>query len=208
MNEQETRLREAILAEARKAADDILAAARKEADALKASSAEARRKSREAALANAAEVAEKKCAKIAAKATMDISRQWLERQEACIDAVLQEALAEVEAMEGENRETALEILTGEALLAVGDESCRVIVGKKDAALVTPEWIKEVRKTTFDSSDTTTYTIEVDETLGGGVVFITEDGHLTFDNTFARRLERCRSELRLEVATASPQSPTA
>ena len=198
MNEQETKLREAILAEASAMADDILAAARKDADALKASSAEARRKSREAALASAADVAAKKCAKITAAATMDISRQWLERREECINEVLQEALAEVEALEGDDRETSLEILTSEALLAVGDESCRVIVGKKDAALVTPEWIKEVRKTTFDASDTTTYTIEVDENLGGGVVFITEDGRMTFDNTFARRLERCRSELRLAL----------
>ena len=198
MNEQETRLREAILAEARATADGILSAARREADALKASSAEARRKSRESALADAAEVSAKKCAKIAAKATMDISRRWLERQEACIDAVLQEALAEVEAMEGEDRETALETLTGEALLAVGDVSCRVIVGKKDSSVVTPEWIVAVRKTTFDSSGDATYAIEVDETLGGGVVFITEDGHLTFDNTFARRLERLRPELRLAL----------
>jgi len=198
MNEQETKLREAILAEARTMADDILAAARKEADALKVSSAEARRKSREAALTSAADVAAKKSAKIAAAATMDISRQWLERREACINEVLQEALAEVEALEGDDRETVLEILVGEALLAVGDVSCRVIVGKKDAAVVTPEWIVAVKKKTYDSSDTRTYSIEVDENLGGGVVFITEDGHLTFDNTFARRLERCRSELRLAL----------
>jgi len=198
MNEQETRLREAILAEARTAADDILAAVRKEADALKAASAEKRRKSREAALASVADVAAKKSARIAASTTMDISRQWLERQEACIDEVFQEALAEVESSEGDNRETALEILASEALLAVGDESCRVIVGKKDAALVTPEWIKEVRKTAFDSSDTATYTVEVDENLGGGLVFITTDGRMTFDNTFARRLERLRSELRLKM----------
>ncbi len=201
MNEQENRLREAILADARSAAEGIVSKARRSAEKLKAEAAETNRKAHDAAVEAARDVASKKSGKMAAMTTMDVSRQWLERQEATIDAVLQEALADAEATEGDRREASLQALTREAMTAIGNESCRVRVGKAASSVVTADWLAAQAQEVFGAEASATYAVELDDSLPGGIVFVSEDGRKMFDNTYLRRLERMRSELRLIIVNA-------
>ncbi|MBP5640440.1 MAG: hypothetical protein J6X55_13230 [Victivallales bacterium] len=196
MNEQEKRLREAVLAEAKQEADGILADARKSAKALARKSADAIRKAHDAVVAVANETARKKSEMVAAGTKMDIKRLWLECQEECIDGVLRETLDEAENASGKLLEKSLGALAQEAMAAIGNEPCSVTVGTAAAQIVTESWLEEKAKKVFGTNAKVSYVIEHDDSLSGGMVFKSKDGRKTFDNTYVRRLERMHDELRL------------
>lgn len=198
MKEQENKLREAIMADARSTAEGIIAAARKEAEDITAASRDTVRKLREALLAQARQSADRKTRMMASGTDMAIARQWLAAQEDCIGAVLDQALAQAEAVNGEQQEASLAALAKEAIAAIGDESCVVRAGDAAASLVTADWLARQARDLFGNDAKASYSVERDSALSGGLVFVTTDGRKTFDNTYARRLERMRGLLRLMI----------
>ena len=110
-------------------------------------------------------------------------------------------MVDAEAAEGDRREASLQALAREAMAAIGNESCRVRVGKAASSVVTADWLAAQAKEVFGAEASATYAVEQDDSLPGGIVFVSEDGRKTFDNTYLRRLERMRSELRLIIVNA-------
>lgn len=195
MNEQELKLQQEIISEAKTKAERIVARARNDADAVIAASREAAEKKHQERLAEARETAAKDARTLLSGIDMEIARRWLLRQEQCIDDVLRQALQDAEATTGDARRQALEGLAREAFAALGDGPCTVRVGQADQAIVTAEWCALQARAVFPES-TAAFTVQVDDALAGGLVITTVDGRKSFDNTFARRLARMHDELRL------------
>lgn len=198
MSEQESKLHEEIIAEARSKAEHQLARARNEADAVLEAARKAAREKREARLKEARELAAKRSHAIVSGVELETTRRWLQKQEACIDAELNQALAEAEAVTGARREDALRQLAREALQAIGDVSCTVTVSPADSSLVTPDWLSAIMVELYPESKST-FTVAPDNAIRCGVVVASDDGRKSFDNTCRRRLERLRDQLRLLLA---------
>ena len=77
----------------------------------------------------------------------------------------------------------------------------VVIGSGCAGLNAADWLAAQAKEVFGAEASATYAVEQDDSLPGGIVFVSEDGRKTFDNTYMRRLERMRSELRLIIVNA-------
>ena len=198
MNEQESKLHEEIIAEAKSKAEHLLARARNEADGVIGAAREAARQKREERLAEAREVAAKRSHAIVSGVELETARRWLLRQESCIDEVLAEALKEAEGVEGARREASLRSLALEALRAIGDASCAVRVSPGVSEVVTPAWLSALASEVYPGSSSS-FTVTTDASLGFGLVLETSDGRRSFDNTCRRRLERVRDGLRLMLA---------
>jgi vacuolar-type H+-ATPase subunit E/Vma4 len=91
-------------------------------------------------------------------------------------------------------------LAAEAVLAVGQDEVGLRVGTRDKALVDDAFLTEVnRRVEADRADPVKVVLELDpEIEGGGCVAMSSDGRIVFDNTFRRRLERMKPELRAIV----------
>ena len=77
MNEQESKLHEEIIAEAKSKAEHLLARARNEADGVIGAAREAARQKREERLAEAREVAAKRSHAIVSGVELETARRWL-----------------------------------------------------------------------------------------------------------------------------------
>ena len=199
-NQQESRLRDEILADAHAKAENIIAQAQKDADDIVAKANEASEARRTQRLDEARALAGLRTKTILGDIDMELSRRWLKRQEECIEALLQEALSACLSTTGERRVTSFRALAAEALTAIGSGvSCEVRVNPSDMSFVTSQWLRDIASEIFGSEDSAEYTVKSDERVNGGLAFAAVDGSCMFENTYAKRLSRMKEQLRVTAA---------
>lgn len=199
MKEQEERLRQALLDEARMEADSLIAKAHEEAKALTVQGERenaALRKERLEALE--AEYSQKKIQALRNAEVMG-EREWLLAQENAIEGVLTKALATAEGLSGDARVRALARLLTEAFRAVGRGACQVLVNSQDGKWLTDDWALARYQEVFGNDAKDAVSVVAGGCVMGGVIVRTEDGMREFDNTFAMRMERMKDDLRVYVA---------
>jgi len=120
---------------------------------------------------------------------------WKEEQ---IEAIFQEALSRLVSMpRDEAYKKILEASISEGIAILNKDSVRIVLNEKDR----PVFDRKFRKELSDSLDHPVRLILSEEThLASGVAIVqSEDGSVSFDNTFEARLERMKDGLRGEVA---------
>jgi len=192
---QEDKLKQELLADANAQAAEIMARAQEEADRMIEQARRNAAERREARLAAAMEEAEKRCRSIFADVELETSRRWLRKQEACIDELLQTALAKADKAEGFDRASSLASLAKEALAAIGDRDCSVFFNPADEVVVTRDWLQKLSREVYPGS-TSVYVLKADPSIDGGIVLETKDGARQVDNSYRTRLLRMKDGLRL------------
>ena len=192
---QEDKLKQELLADADAQAAEIMARAQEEADKLIQQARQNAAEKREARLAAAMEEAEKQCRSITADIELETNRRWLRKQEACIDELLQAALAKADKAEGFDRAASLASLAKEALAAIGDRDCAVFFNPADEAIVTRDWLQKLSREVYPGSNSV-YVLKADPSIDGGIVLETKDGARRVDNSYRTRLKRMKDSLRL------------
>jgi vacuolar-type H+-ATPase subunit E/Vma4 len=192
---QEDKLKQELLADANAQAAEIMARAQEEADRMIEQARRHAAERREARLAAAMEEAEKRCRSIFADIELETSRRWLRKQEACIDELLQTALAKADKAEGFDRASSLASLAKEALAAIGDRDCSVFFNPADEVVVTRDWLQKLSREVYPGS-TSVYVLKADPSIDGGIVLKTKDGARQVDNSYRTRLLRMKDGLRL------------
>ena len=192
---QEDKLKQELLADANAQAAEIMARAQEEADRMIEQARRHAAERREARLAAAMEEAEKRCRSIFADIELETSRRWLRKQEACIDELLQTALAKADKAEGFDRASSLASLAKEALAAIGDRDCSVFFNPADEVVVTRDWLQKLSREVYPGS-TSVYVLKADPSIDGGIVLETKDGERQVDNSYRTRLLRMKDGLRL------------
>jgi len=192
---QEDKLKQELLADANAQAAEIMARAQEEADRMIEQARRHAAERREARLAAAMEEAEKRCRSIFADIELETSRRWLRKQEACIDELLQTALAKADKAEGFDRASSLASLAKEALAAIGDRDCSVFFNPADEVVVTRDWLLKLSREVYPGS-TSVYVLKADPSIDGGIVLETKDGARQVDNSYRTRLLRMKDGLRL------------
>lgn len=193
--DQEDKLKQELLADANAQAAEIMARAQEEADRMIEQARRNAAERREARLAAAMEEAEKRCRSIFADVELETSRRWLRKQEACIDELLQTALAKADKAEGFDRASSLASLAKEALAAIGDRDCSVFFNPADEVVVTRDWLQKLSREVYPGS-TSVYVLKADPSIDGGIVLETKDGARQVDNSYRTRLLRMKDGLRL------------
>ena len=192
---QEDKLKQELLADANAQAAEIMARAQEEADRMIEQARRHAAERREVRLAAAMEEAEKRCRSIFADVELETSRRWLRKQEACIDELLQTALAKADKAEGFDRASSLASLAKEALAAIGDRDCSVFFNPADEVVVTRDWLQKLSREVYPGS-TSVYVLKADPSIDGGIVLETKDGARQVDNSYRTRLKRMKDGLRL------------
>jgi len=201
MQEQEAKLQQEILQDARKKAERLIERANKESAKLKSTVETQQAQEREQLLARAAQDTAAKTRAILAGIRYDIQKHWLLTRESVIESVFQEALARVMAGRDLDRHQSLGELLTEAVLILGPEkeikiSCR----PEDASFFTPGRLTEIATRTGDSDGVSgTWRVTPDPALPGGLVIASADGRRRVDQTYPARINRLRRRLRAEVA---------
>ena len=197
-NYQEEKLRQEILGDARTKAERTVARARNEAGKNIARAQEDAAKKREARLAEAERDIEDKCNALLLDVERESRRHWLLGREACIDAMLQEALKTAEQTTGEAHAKSMEMLAEEAIRAIGPTAMTVTFPPQDSHLVTPQWLLAIAEKLFGADSVASFTLAPNQNAPQGISFTTDDGQRTFDNTYASRLAKMKDNLRLLV----------
>ena len=192
---QEDKLKQELLADADAQAKEIVARAQEEADKIVGEARQEAAKKLEARLADAAAEAEKQSRSIFADIELETNRRWLRKQEACIEDLLQAALAKADKAEGFDRAASLASLAKDALRAIGGRDCIVTFNPQDASIVTADWIQKLSREIYPEASYA-YELKADASIDGGIVVETADGARQVDNSYKTRLQRMRDELRL------------
>ena len=200
MSEQEEKLRQEILGDARRKAERAIKRARRDAEktleAVRAEQDEARGKRLEAATREA----EEKYRAVTAGIAYTIRRRWLLQREEVLDKLFAAMLPEIEAGEGIDRARSLRELLREALEAIGPAPVRLRLHPRDIEILDETSRAEVWRAAFgtESSPAMDMDVEPDESIGRGLILESRDGRHMFDNTYATRLTRLRPVLRTEL----------
>lgn len=196
---QEEKLREEIMGDARLKAERIIARAKNEAQkTISAAEAEVAAKRKER-LQEANEEADAKCHSILLDIQHESIRHWLLRREQCIEKMFQQALKIASETAGQKHETSLRQLAEEALEAIGPAPMRVRFNSKDASIITEPWLQKIAHGLFgEKADLARFTLDPAEDAPVGIAFETLDGQRTFDNSYAARLMHARDDLRIAL----------
>ena len=195
---QEEKLKQEIMSEAKAQAEETAAHAQAEADEIIDRARRDVAKKREAMLAEANAEAERQAQAMFTGIDMEMSRRWLLKREACINDLLQTALAKADKAEGFDRAASLASLAKEALCEIGDRDCMVSFNPADGNIVTTAWLQGLSKDIYPES-TITYTLKPDTSVDGGIVLETTDGARQVDNSYKTRLLRMKDGLRIVIA---------
>lgn len=192
---QEERLQQEILADAKSRASKIVARARRAAQTAQERADAEAAAVRERTLEHCRKESDQKARNILQGIWMEERRQWLKRREECLDAFFASILKEACGLAADDRERrrSLENLLKEAFQAMGEGELLVEVSPADAPLVTPVWIGE------KTGRATGVTVKAVDSIGGGVRVSTMDRSRVYDNTYGGRLGRLAEDFRREVA---------
>jgi vacuolar-type H+-ATPase subunit E/Vma4 len=190
-----------ILADARSEADRAIKSAGRSVEAQRRKAEAEAEKARKEVLERVRRKVEKLKSKETASAQIESKRLLLKAREQAISGILERIGRELEAVRGDRPRygKALRRLAAEAVAAVDLPLVLLRLNPEDAALLGEGFAGEVAA---DVKGLLGRDIEVrmetgtDEGLtSGGCIAASEDGRIIFDNTFKRRLERMKQELR-------------
>ena len=196
-NQQEEKLRQEILGDAKLKAERLVARAQVNADKLVAEARAQGEEKRQQRLAEARELADKQCASILVDVEREARRYRLLGREKCLDALFARALTEAENASGDEHRRSLEALAREAMAAIGPRAMKVIFPQTDSAIVTPEWLSALGRELF-GENAPVVTSEPSSDARAGLLFESLDGARSFDNTYSARLERMHELFRRKL----------
>jgi vacuolar-type H+-ATPase subunit E/Vma4 len=131
-------------------------------------------------------------------ARVEARRVLLNAREKAIDKMFGEVemgLGRLREDPGRYRE-ALRNLAAEALTAVAGGGAVLRISESDRGYADDDFLRQVESRMGDAAAGTHFHVEFDrEDYGGGCIATSADGRIVFDNTFGRRMERLRPEIR-------------
>lgn len=193
---QEEKLRQEILGDAKLKAERIIAKARNDAEAALKKAIVDAENNRLSRLDEAKADAENKAKSIRIEVQRETRRHWLLKREQCLDDMFASALDAAEKTGGQEHEKSMRMLAEEAIAALGQENMIVSFPETDAELVTEAWLKEIAEAVFGSDNRAAFKLAPSSNVPAGLLFTTVDGRKTFDNTYASRLLVMKDDLRL------------
>lgn len=200
MENQEERLRQEILADARKKAERIAAKAAAERDQALQQSQQEREQKRQSRLEEVRQEAARQARSIQNSIGMEVRRRWLNKREEAINEFFQAVLIQAGECTGQRRQDSLCFLAEEALRALSTGAYRVECASADAALVTEKWLFERAIAVLgEKGRGCAFSVCPRQELSGGLSFQSRDGALSFDNTYRNRLNDLREALRRMLA---------
>lgn len=198
MEPQEDKLRQEILADAKKRADRIIARANSDAGYAEKRAAATNAKLREDRLAAAKATGETRHRNIIQGLWGEKRQMWLRAREESLDAFFLEIRKAAEALPDADprREQSLAALAAEAGASLQAPELVAAINPRDARIVTPEWLRR-------QCPGTAFTVAPDAAIDGGIRLSTPDGRECYDNTYAGRLHRLHASFREAIAHALP-----
>lgn len=131
---------------------------------------------------------------------LDVKRQNLRTREELISRLFQA----VEERLNRFRETkacvaSLKKLAIEGVLALDAETIRILSGNVERELLTKKMLSEVEKEVHQQTGREVKLVRSDQVLPeGGVVLVSSDERMLFDNRFSARMKRIQHRMRLEI----------
>jgi len=200
MNDSESKLQQEILSDAQRKADRIIGRAHSDSDKALTAVREEHARLRDQQLQEARREADEKARAITARVRHEIQRRWLTLREEGFDQLFSSLLTTLEQGTGIDRQRSLRQLLQEALAAIGPRDAVVRLNPACAALLTDAVVADVAAALPPGvRGSATLRRQVDDALRPGVVVESVDGQRFFDNTYATRLGRLRSDLRALVS---------
>ena len=93
----------------------------------------------------------------------------------------------------------LSSLAAEAVRAIGGDEVVLRISERDSGIADDDFIAGVRESAGMTSGRTHVRVEFEaEDTAGGCIAASADGRVVFDNTYGRRLERLRSDIRTSI----------
>ena len=118
---------------------------------------------------------------------------------------IEEGLGHLRENPGRYRESLCR-LAAEAAAAIGGEEVVLRFGERDGGLVDDAFVDEVKARLEGAAAGPRFRVEFESgDNGGGCVATSPDGRIVFDNTYGRRLERLRPELRATIVSELEKS---
>ena len=183
---------------------DADAQARKCIEAAEASAAEALGKARAEADQTRAEImarGEEKARRLRARETAVVNIECRRILLNARESAVQQVFHAIDAACGELRADAaqyalsLRAVAAEAVRGVGGDAVELMVHENDEALVDAAFIEALTTAAAPTTVAIRYTLA---DTSGGCVAVSRDGHITLNNTYARRLERMKRALRATI----------
>lgn len=177
-----------ILEQARKDADQILKTAQADAQ-----------KEREKVLAEARTQATAESRRVLSGVHLEVKKQTLRNREAVIARVFDAVRKELENFRKEpNYDSFLESLIFEGIFALESDRFKLCFGKQEADLFESKIRGRVIEILSGQGRSCTLDVSVVPESEGGVLILSEDGRMSYDNRFSARLKRLETDMRLEV----------
>ena len=134
-------------------------------------------------------------------ARIESRRMLLNARERAVAGVFDEikaGLGHLRENPGRYRES-LGNLAVEAVAAVGGDEAVLRISERDRGFADDAFAHDVRERLKTAADGTSFRVEFDSAdIGGGCMATSADGRIVFDNTYGRRLERLRPEIRAMI----------
>lgn len=203
MEEQEKRLRDEILADARQRSERVIARAKRDADNARRRAVAANERRRTEVLEETRSESARKKRNLVQSAWGDTRNMWLRRREACIDKLLERVLKRVDGLPAgdADRMASMENLAAEALAALLPvKELKVFVASADLATVTETWLADRCPA---GAAVPSFIVAADDAIRGGIRMESGDGMRSYDNTYEARLERRHSDFRSMLASSVP-----
>jgi len=211
MPEQAEKLRQEILADARRRAERNRKRAEQEAQKIVREAEQAVERLRRERLAQAEHEAEQVARTILAGVDQEVRRNRLRRRERVIQEVYRKALASLRDAPPEKTRRILARLITMALQQIGpNQAVRVHVRPDQADVITSDLMASCARQAFgESAVAPEFEVTPDEDIRtGGVLVETKDGRLLCDNTFEARLQRLDLDVRPHILRILSGGPPA
>lgn len=192
------RLREEILANARRESEDILRRAEEQADVLRSQAAAEADRGRQEQLDQARAEAARRKELILATVPVESGRLRAVRVETLLQSIREEVGRRLLAREGFDYRDTLVGLATEAVSRMEGQAFVVRLSREDRARFGAGLAEEITRRVGRSPLSITLSDET-EILGGGLIVRDSEGRQVWDNRLAPRLERLWPELRRQIA---------
>ena len=197
-------LAEAILQKARTEAQEIVERARRVAEREVEHAREEAEASWKEGIEQAQRRVEQERRRMYAQIELDVQRRRMAKQEELIQVTFRSAMEALRSMpRDEVYERILVRLIEEGMGVIGEDAATVFLNGVDREAFGEERIHRLEKQVSEHLGRSIRLVLSDQLVetSGGVFLRSEDGRVSFDNTFEARLERVRDDLRGEIAEA-------
>lgn len=138
--------------------------------------------------------------KILSGVHLEVKRQKLNTREKILDQIFKRVASQLEAFcQTDAYAPLLQKLVAEGILAINVESVRVLPGKIEKSLLTEKMLSQIKKDVQSSTGWSPEIVVAERPLPDtGVVIVSSDERMLFDNRFKTRIQRNQNEMRLEA----------